>query len=198
MNVVSTFYPNKLVAYMKTLFEILFLFAMLYILFNIHKKEKKSTAEARVYLDGLMESSVEYQFLENRKDFKSTEFKDEEVSFLSSLMNVNIPRPDPFTLRSFLGTTLDRKKHLPFMKYKYICVKMHKYTWHSKEWVLFDVEMHKGDPVMKGNELTHPFYAGNIVIWSEMHEIEKNWSNFVFSLSDLDHKKILSGISQVK
>lgn len=183
---------------MKTFFEILFLFAMLYILFNIHKKEKKSTAEARVYLDDVMENSVEYQFIENRNDFKSTDFKDEEVSFLSSLMNVNIPRPDPVALRSFLGTTLDRKKHLPLMKYKYICVKMHKYTWRSKEWILFDVEMHKGEPVIKGNQLTHPFYAGSISFWSEIHEVEKKWSNFVFSLADVDHKKILSEISQVK
>lgn len=182
---------------MKTFFEILFVSFALYLLYFAHKREKVGKENAKVFLEDLMEKSIEYQFTRNNPEIKKVDFTDEEVDYLSNLIGVKIPRPDPFRLKSFLGTTLD-KKHIPNMKYHHICVKMHKYSWKGKEYVCFDIELHNGEPVMKGNELTHPFYAGSLSFWPEMKEIENKWSNFVMSLEDIDHKKTLAEISKIK
>lgn len=149
--------------------------------FYIEKRNKDALETKKAAEKYAHKDDIDYHFSLNNPSFKHKAFTDEEVSELSRLMGVNIPRPDPFRLRSFLGTTLDRK-HVSEMTFHHLCVKMHKYTWRNKEWVLFDIERHAGPPVMKGSEISYPFYHDEVSLWMEIECMEEKLPDFVKSI----------------
>lgn len=163
---------------METLFKVIFVLFFISTFFYLERRKKhKKQTEIEKYKDS-QKDNLGYQFLNNNADFKHTAFTEQEVKKLSSLMGVVIPQPDPLKLRSYLGTTLD-KKQIPILAYHHLCVKMHKYLWKGKELILFDIELHGGPPVMKGNELTHPFYKGEISVWVELFSLENGWNKII-------------------
>lgn len=149
--------------------------------FYIEKRNKDALETKKAAEQYAHKDDIDYHFSLNNPSFKHKAFTDEEVSELSRLMGVNIARPDPFRLRSFLGTTLDRK-HVSEMIFHHLCVKMHKYTWRNKEWILFDIERHAGPPVMKGSEISYPFYHDEVSFWMEIECLEEKLPDFVKSI----------------
>lgn len=162
--------------------QAIFILCAALLFFCVEKHNKGMLAKKKAAEQYARKDDINYHFSLNNPSFKHKAFTDEEVLELSRLMGLNIPRPDPFRLRSFLGTTLDRK-HVAEMTFHHLCVKMHKYTWHDKEWILFDIERHAGPPVMKGVEINYPFYHDEVSFWMEMDKVSEKWSDLIKSLS---------------
>lgn len=161
--------------------QAVFILCAVALFFYVEKRNKDALEAKKAAEQYAHKDDIDYHFSLNNPSFKHKAFTDDEVSELSRIMGVNIPRPDPFRLRSFLGTTLDRK-HVAEMTFHHLCVKMHKYTWRDKEWILFDIERHAGEPVMKGAEISYPFYHDEVSFWMEMDKVHENWNNTIKSL----------------
>lgn len=157
----------------KIIFFCIILFLFIYIqVKNKHEKIEKKNKE--FILKDSMKLDIPYQWKNNREEFKSNNFTDEEVVLLSSLLGLNIPRPDPFVLKNFLGTTLD-KKQIPLLKANHLCVKMHKYKWKYENIINFEVEIHYGEPVVRNNEVVYPYVIDNFEAWLKFEDVSRLW-----------------------
>lgn len=161
--------------------QAVFILCAVALFFYVEKRNKDALEAKKAAEQYAHKDDIDYHFSLNNPSFKHKAFTDEEVSELSCLMGLDIPRPDPFRLRSFLGTTLDRK-HVSEMTFHHLCVKMHKYTWRDKEWILFDIERHAGPPVMKGVEINYPFYHDEVSFWIKIESLEEKLPDFIKSI----------------
>jgi len=161
--------------------QAVFILCAVALFFYVEKRNKDALEAKKAAEQYAHKDDIDYHFSLNNPSFRHKAFTDEEVSELSRIMGVNIPRPDPFRLRSFLGTTLDCK-HVSEMTFHHLCVKMHKYTWRDKEWILFDIERHAGPPVMKGSEISYPFYHDEVSFWMEIECLSDKWHDSIKSL----------------